>query len=57
MNLQSVLISSSDKLDWSARVRQPVIPCKDIRGHEGIEMSNVWRYAYVEFPVRDERRE
>jgi hypothetical protein len=45
LNLQPMLVRSSGEMDWSVRVRQPVIPREDIRSHKGIEVSNVWCYT------------
>jgi len=48
LNLQPVLIRSSHELNCPVRIRQPVIPRKDVRSHEGIEVANVWCCTYVD---------
>ena len=48
LNLQPMLIRSRDELNWPVRVCQPVIPRKNVRSHEGIQMPNVWCYAYAD---------
>ena len=40
-----MLIRPSDEVNWPVRVRQPVIPRKNVRSDEGIQVSNVWCYA------------
>ena len=39
-----MLIRSGDEVNWSVRVRQPVIAGENVRGHDGIKVSDVWCY-------------
>lgn len=57
LNLQSVLVRSCDELNWPVWVGQPVIPRKNIRSYEGIQVPDVWFCNGRKFLVQDERRE
>ena len=49
LNLQPMLICPSNELNGSVRVRQPVIPRKDVRSDDGIKVPNVWCCTCADF--------
>ena len=55
LDLQPVFVCSCDELNWPTRVRQTVIPRKDVRNYEGIEVSNMWLCNGRGLLVQDER--